>query len=298
MRIVNLCIALLMVLGISAQNQELNCNVTVEAQLTGNENVQVFKTLEKQLNEFVNNTKWTDQTFNPQERIDCSMVIIVTGYSGDLFDASIQVSATRPVYNSTYNSPIYNINDRNFNFRYLEFQRLNFSDSQFESNLVSVLAYHIYMILAIDADTFSPKGGDAYYDKIQEIVGYSQSEVTQGWEPPRRGDQTRSALINDITSTQFAEFRTLLYEYHRLGLDIMSEDAKGGKEKIASTLRQLSVMNRRRPNSYLFRTFFDAKAEEIQDIFSGGPSVNITDLVESLQRVAPTHSSKWRAITF
>lgn len=287
-----------MVLGISAQNQELNCNVTVEAQLTGNENVQVFRTLEKQLNEFVNNTKWTDQAFSPQERIDCSMVIVVTGYNSDLFDASIQVSATRPVYNSTYNSPIYNVNDRNFNFRYLEFQRLNFSDSQFESNLVSVLAYHIYMILAIDADTFSLKGGDVYYDKIQEIVGYSQSEVTQGWEPPRRGDQTRSALINDITSTQFAEFRTILYEYHRLGLDIMSEDAKQGKEKIASTLGQFMTMNRRRPNSYLFRTFFDAKAEEIQDIFSGGPSVNITELVESLQRVAPTHSSKWRAITF
>lgn len=298
MRLIKFLFAFFVSFGLFAQNQEFNCTVAVEAQLTGNENVQVFKTLEKQLNEFVNNTKWTDKTFKPQERIDCSMVIIVNAYNSDTFDASIQVSATRPVYNSTYSSPIYNINDRDFNFRYLEFQRLNFSNSQFESNLISVLAFHIYMILALDADTFELKGGDVYYDKVQEIVGYSQSEVTQGWEPPRRGDQTRSALITDITSTQFAEFRNILYEYHRLGLDVMSENVKEGKEKIAATLQQLMTMNRRRPNSYLFRTFFDAKAEEIQDIFSGGPTVNITELVESLQRVAPTHSSKWRSIKF
>lgn len=282
--------------GISAQ--ELNCIVSVEAKLTGNENVQVFKTLEKQLNEFINNTKWTEKTFKPVERIDCSMVIIVNAYNNDVFDASIQVSATRPVYNSTYSSPIYNINDRDFNFRYLEFERLNFSPTQFESNLVSVLAYHVYMILALDADTFELNGGNEYYDMVQAIVGYSQSEGAKGWQPPRRGDQTRSALITDLTSTQFKEFRSVLYDYHRLGLDVMSEDAKGGKEKIAQTLEQFMEMNRRRPNSFLFRTFFDAKAEEIQDIYTGGPNVNISNLVDILQRVAPLHSNKWRKITF
>ena len=117
-------------------SQELNCEVVVNAQQTGNENVQVFKTLENQLNEFINNTKWTNKTFSIQERINCNMVINVTDYNSDVFAATIQVGSSRPIFNSTYQSPVYNFNDRDFNFRYLEFQALNYSPTQFESNLV------------------------------------------------------------------------------------------------------------------------------------------------------------------
>lgn len=118
--------------------QELNCNLVVNAQQTGNENVQVFKTLEKQLNEFVNNTRWTNRKYENQERIDCSMVIIIRSYSSDAFQASIQVQSARPVFNSSYSTSVYNFNDKDFNFNYLEYQNLNFNSSQYESNLISV----------------------------------------------------------------------------------------------------------------------------------------------------------------
>ncbi len=281
-----------------ASSQELNCVVVVNAEQTGNENVQVFKTLETQLNEFVNNTHWTNKTFTTQERINCSMVININDYNNDVFQASIQIRSSRPVFNSSYSSPVYNFNDRDFTFQYLEFQNLNYNSTQFESNLVSVIAYHVYMILALDADTFSLKGGEEYYLQARTIVGFSQQNNSKGWEPPNGGDQTRSALIDNIMSPTYKEFRSVLYNYHIEGLDSMNQNPKNGKENVVNSLTQLKVMNDRRPNSFVLRVFFDAKAEEIEDIFSDGPSVNITELVTTLTRLAPTHTNKWRNINF
>jgi uncharacterized protein DUF4835 len=294
----NFLVLLSFLFSFVAFSQELNCDVVVDAQLTGNENVQVFKTLENQLNEFVNNTHWTNKTFAPQERINCSMVIIINDYDNDAFQASIQISSSRPIFNSSYSSPVYNFNDRDFNFQYLEFQNLNYNPIQFESNLVSVIAFHVYMILALDADTFSLKGGEEYYLQARNIVGFSQQNNSKGWEPPNTGDQTRSALMDNIMSPTFKEFRDVLYNYHIDGLDSMNQSPKQGKENVANSLAQFKVMNDRRPNSFILRVFFDAKADEIEDIFSDGPSVNITDLVTALNRIAPTHASKWRNINF
>ncbi|WP_435412596.1 DUF4835 family protein [Psychroserpens mesophilus] len=278
-------------------SQELNCEVIVNAQLTGNENVQVFKTLERQLKEFINNTTWTDKTFKPQERINCSMVINVTDYNNDNFQASIQVQSARPVYGSSYSTPVYNYNDKDFNFQYLEFQNMVYNANQFESNLISVLAFHVYMVLGMDADTFAPKGGDEYYAQAQVISNYSQQGNYSGWKL-EDGNQSRFILIDNVLSDTYKEFRDVLYDYHRKGLDEMSNDAKEGKLSVAKSLNGLKEMNNRRPNSYLMRVFFDAKAEEIEDIFSGGPTVNISDLVSILTRIAPMHASKWRNINF
>src|SRR5690606_13232934 len=127
--------------------QELNCSIVVNTQQTGNENLQIFKTLERQLKEFVNNTRWTKKTYKVQEKIECSMNIIISDYTSDNFEATIQVQSSRPIFNSTYSTPVYNFNDKNFNFQYLEFENLIYNPAQFESNLVSVLAYHVYIIL-------------------------------------------------------------------------------------------------------------------------------------------------------
>jgi hypothetical protein len=277
--------------------QELNCSVVVNAQLTGNENVQVFKTMEKQLNEFVNNTSWTNKSFKPQERINCSMVITIQNYNSDLFQGTLQVQSSRPVYNSSYSTPIYNFNDRDFTFRYLEFQNLVFNPNQFESNLVSVLAFHIYIILGMDADTFQLHGGDEYFDEAQTILNYSQQENFKGWKR-EDGNQTRFVLIDNILSPTFEEFRSAMYKYHLKGLDVMSSDPRKGKDQISEAIQDLNAMNQRRPNSFLMRVFFDAKAQEIEDIFSGGPSVDIADLVSILTKIAPTHASKWRNISY
>ncbi len=280
-----------------AVSQELNCTVKVIAQLTGNDNNVVFNTLEKQLTEFINNTKWTTKNFSPEERINCSMVINVTNYENDNFSSTLQVSSSRPIFNSTYSSPVYNYNDKDFNFQYLEFQNLVFNPLQFESNLVSVLSFHVYMILGIDADSFALNGGDDYFAQAQTIANYSQQLNGQGWKL-EDGLQSRFALIDNLLSPTFTEIRSTMYNYHIGGLDIMAEDAKEGKTKIIEQLSELDKINRRRPNSFLLRVFFDAKSDELMDILSGGPSVSITEAIDILNRIAPMHSQKWRKIKF
>ena len=283
--------------GLFSFSQELNCEIVVNAQQTGNENLPVFKTLEKQLKEFINNTKWTNKVFTPQERINSSMVINVTAYNNDSFIASLQIQSSRPVLNSSYVTPVYNYNDGDFAFRYVEFQDLIFNKNQFVSNLVSVLAFHVYMILGIDADTFALKGGEEYYKQAEIILNYSQQENFKGWNLAD-GRQTRYILITNTLSPTYKEYRNVLYSYHLEGLDVMNENPKIAKEIIARSFDQLKELNTRRPNSFLLRTFFDAKSDEIEQIFSGGPSVNIAETKEILTKIAPMHSSKWRNINF
>jgi len=293
----NILFLLFFSFGLVSFSQELNCSIVVNAQQTGNENQTIFKNLEKQLTEFVNNTKWTSKTFGPQERLSCSMVISINEYSGESFLGTIQMQSSRPVYGSSYSTPLYNINDKDFSFRYLEFQNIIFNPTQFESNLVSVIAFHVYMALALDADSFSKNGGDVYLKQAQTIVNYSQQENYKGWKL-EDGLQSRFALIDNILSPTFKEYREVMYSYHREGLDVMSDNAKEGKEKIAASIKLFETMNRRRPNSFLLRTFFDAKSDEIEQIFTDGPSVNVASVQETLQKVAPTYASKWRNIKF
>ncbi|MBU2940620.1 DUF4835 family protein [Lacinutrix sp. C3R15] len=293
----NILLVLILCIGFVGFSQEINCNVVVNAQLTGNENLQIFKTLEKQLNEFVNKTVWTNKKFTSQELIECSMVINVTGQTSDNFNASIQVQSARPVYGSSYTTPVYNINDKDFTFKYLEFQNLIYNPNQFQSNLVSVLAFHVYMVLGLDADTFKLNGGDVYFKQAQNIVNYSQQEGFSGWKL-EDGLQTRFVLIDNILSPTYKDFREVLYDYHRLGLDAMSENDKQAKTEVANAIIKMDALHRQRPNSFLSRTFFDAKADEIEQIFSGGPNVDISELTAILNKVAPMHSSKWRNIKF
>jgi len=293
----NILVVLIICLGLKGFSQELNCNVVVNAEQTGNENFPIFKTLEKQLNEFINNTKWTKKTFKDQERISCNMFLNVTNYSGESFQATLQIQSSRPIYGSSFSTPIYNFNDKDFNFRYLEFQNLIYNPSQFESNLISVIAFHVNMILALDGDSFEENGGDAYYKQAQIITNYSQQGSFKGWKL-EDGLQSRFALIDNVLSPTFKEFRNVMYMYHRNGLDIMSDDVKAGKEGISKSLEKFQAMNSRRPNSFLLRTFFDAKAEEVEQIFSDGPNVNIASLKETLQKIAPMHSSKWQNIKY
>ncbi|MFV0539826.1 MAG: DUF4835 family protein [Aestuariibaculum sp.] len=293
----NILIVLTFCLGVLGFSQELNCTVVVNAIQTGNENLQIFKTLEKQLTEFINNTKWTDKVYAPQERIDCSMMITVSAYSSENFNATLQVQSSRPIYGSSYTTPIYNFNDKDFNFKYLEFQNLIFNPNQYESNLISVLAFHVYMVLGVDADTFSKNGGDQYFKQAQTISNYSQQENYSGWKLSD-GLQSRFALIDNILSPTYKEYRQVLYDYHRNGLDLLSDNLKSGKEGVSKAIQEFKPMNSRRPNSFVLRTFFDAKADEIVQVFSDGPSVNIVSLKETLLKIAPTYSGKWQDIKF
>ena len=278
-------------------SQELACNVTVDARQTGNENLQIFRSLQTQLTDFINNTIWTGRKIRNNERIDCNMFINISSYDNDVFQATLQIQSSRPIYNSSYNSPVYNFNDKNFTFRYQEFQNLRFNADVFESNLVSVLAFHIYMILGIDADTFDMNSGDVFYRQAQKILDYSQQNGFKGWAA-NDGLQSRYYLIDNILSPTYKEYRVVLHDYHFKGLDFMNTDVKQAKNNIAKSLMMLEQMNRRRPNSFILRVFFDTKSNEIQDIFSDGPSVPVTNLISALSKIAPNHSDKWRKISF
>jgi len=291
-------IAFLLVLtcgGIYAQ--ELNCTVTVNAQSLSNSNQQVFKTLETSLNEFVNQTHWTGQVFKQNEKINCSMFIIISSNNSDQFTATIQVQSSRLVYNSSYSSPVFNFNDKDFSFTYTQFQQLIFNPTEFESNLVSVVSFYSYIILGMDADTFVPLSGDSYFDTAQNIANVAQQSGYKGWNQSDGNLQSRYFLIRDLLAPVYKDVRQVSFNYHA-GLDAMSEDLKGAKEKIKTSLVNLGKFNATKPNAFLTRVFFDAKSDEIASIFSGGPSVSITDLVESLNRTSPLNSSKWALIKY
>lgn len=282
---------------ISTQAQELNCTVSIDAEQTGQPNLQIFKTLETQLREFVNNTKWTDKEYKNQERIDCNMSLVVSQYDGDTFTATLQIQSSRPAFNSTYNTPVYNYFDKQVSFKYKEYEPLNFNMTTFGSNLVSVVAFHVYTIIGLDADTYVLNGGSTYFETAKQITNTAASSAFSGWKTTD-GNQSRYRFNDALVSAVYKEFHDVMYEYHRDGIDIMASDQKVAKQKIADAINKLKGINDRRPNSYIVRTFFDAKSDEIQAIFSGGPQVDITKLLENLNRLAPTKRSNWSEIKY
>ncbi|HZH69917.1 MAG TPA: DUF4835 family protein [Flavobacteriaceae bacterium] len=293
----NLIVFFIFLVSVKGFSQELRAQVVINAQQTAMADLQVFKTLERELTEFINETKWTNMVMKTQERIECNMVIIVNSYNNDNFSASLQIQASRPVFGSSYSTTIYNFNDRQFDFTYREFQPLNFNPNVFSTNLISVIAFHVYTIIGLDASTFSPNGGDPYFEIAKQIVNTASSSNFAGWKATD-GQLTRYQLNDALLSPVFSEFHTTMYEYHRKGLDLMHQDPKQGKSNVAAAVNMLKKVNDTRPNSFLLRTFFDAKAEEIEKIFSDGPSVPIDELVQNLNRISPTKRSNWQKIRF
>lgn len=278
------------------QAQQLNCTVTINTERLPNPNQQVFKTLQTSLSEFVNKTDWTGVVLKQNERINCSMYITLSSNSSDQFSGTIQVQSSRLIFNSTYSSPILNYNDKDFNFRYIEYEPLLFNPATFESNLVSVVSFYSYLILAMDADSFQMGGGSQYLETAQNIASVAQQGGSKGWSQSD-GVQNRYYLINDLMSPMFNDLRQTMFMYHT-GLDGMSQDLKASKEKVKAALLLLGKLNSVKPNAFLTRVFFDAKSDEIVSIFSGGPSIPITDLTDVLNKVSPLNSTKWSQIKF
>lgn len=276
--------------------QQLNCTVTVNSQKINNTNQQVFKTLQTSLTEFVNKTDWTGQNLKQNEKINCSMYITILSNNSDQFSATIQVQSARPIYNSSYSSPVLNFNDKNFSFNYTEFENLVFNQNSFSSNLVSIVSFYSYVILGLDADTFALESGSDNLEIAQNIASVAQQSGYKGWSQID-GNDNRYFLINDLLSPTYADIRKTSFGYHS-GLDSMAQDLKTAKEKIKASLFNIGKLSSVKPNAFLTRVFFDSKSDEIVSIFSGGPSINIADLTENLNRVSPLNSTKWAAIKF
>lgn len=290
-------VILLALFTVQAKAQELNCTVTVSADRITDANTQVFRTLETSLTDFINNTRWGNRSFERSERIQCAMFINVSAYSGTEFTATLQVQSGRPVYNSTYSSPVLNFNDKEFTFRYTEFENLFYNPNSFDgNNLIAVISYYANIIIGLDADTFALNGGTPYYEAALNMANLAGPSGYKGWNQQEGGNQNRYFLINDLLSTTFAPFRQALYEYHIGALDIMADNQKEGKEKVIKAINTLAEVNKVRPNAFLTRIFFDAKSDEIVQIFSGGPMITMPDLVSTLSRLSPTNGSKWSRI--
>lgn len=280
----------------STQAQQLNCTVTINTERLPNANQQVFKTLQTSLSEFVNKTDWTGSVLKQNERINCSMYITLSSGGSNQFTGTIQVQSSRLIFNSTYSSPVLNYNDKDFNFQYTEYEPLLFNPSTFESNLVSVVSFYSYIILAMDADTFQMGAGNQYLETAQNIASVAQQGGSKGWSQSD-GLQNRYYLINDLASPMYSDLRQVMYAYHT-GLDGMSLDLKASKEKIKNAIMIIGKLNSVKPNAFLTRVFFDAKSDEIVSIFSGGPSIPVGDLTDVLNKVSPLNSTKWSQIKF
>lgn len=287
---------LLLFCGLS-QAQQLNCTVTVNGDKIANANVNTFKTLERSIGEFVNKTDWAGGEYKQGERINCSMYITLNSYDSNQYAGTIQIQSSRPIYNSTYSSPVFNYNDKDFSFAYTEFQNLTYDPNSYTSNLVSVLSFYAFMIIGMDADTFAEKGGTQFIETAQEICSVASQGGSKGWTQSE-GTQNRYFLVNDMLSNTYSPFREAMFEYHFEGLDTMAKDLKPAKEKIASSIKTLSKLYQVRPNAFLTRVFFDAKSDEIVSIFSGGPDISFPELSDNLNKLSPLNSGKWNTIKF
>jgi len=289
-----LILGLLFTTVVSAQ--EFMATVTVDyAQVQGSNN-QVFQTLEKSLRDFINTTKWTEGRYKIHEKIEANFLVIVTGREGSNYQARLQIQSRRPVFNSTYYSPILNMVDTNFDFEYTEFEELIFNPRKFSGkNLTDVIAYYVYFTLGMDADTFQKEGGTQYFNTCRQIATNANGQRYGGWSEGD-GNKSRATLINNILKPDNSTLRNLYYQYHRVGLDAMSDNETKAKNTIGNALLTLSFYQR--GNYALFYPldiFFMAKKDEISKIFSGGmmSSVDISQVQEPLTALSPTNSSLW-----
>jgi hypothetical protein len=283
----------------SLRAQELNCQVNINTdQIQGTTEKQIFEQLKKSIFEFMNNTKWTNDAFTTQERIDCSVLIIIQQkLSAEDYQATIQVQSRRPVYKSSYYTPVFNYEDDNFVFQYQQFTTLDFNQTTFQNNLTSVLAFYAYVILAADYDSFSPLGGTPYWQKAQTILNNAQSAPAEykGWRS-NESNKNRYWLIENTLQPVFQGLRDCLYQYSLNGLDIMHEKAEEGRANVMKALELLKVYAAR-PASFNMQLFFNAKRDELINIFKSATPEEKTKITDLLMQVDPANTTKYMKIS-
>lgn len=275
--------------------QELNVEVVLNAELVNQTNQQIFQTLERSITDFFSAQAWTTLSVKNEERIQCSFVMNINNYAADRFEGTLQIQSQRPAYGANYSSPIFNFLDKDLQFIYQEFQPLFFNPATNNSNLVALFGYYAYILLGLDAASFSESGGDAYFEQAQRIVNLAQNSGFKGWRQ-NEGNRNRFWLIDELQSNTFRPFQRALYLYHRKGIDQLEENPLKAKNAIVSAIEELKTIYKRRPNAFLLQVFFDAKADEIVEIFKGGPEFDVDALKKDLQQIAPFFNPKWRKL--
>lgn len=301
MQKISLLLILTLVIKISA-GQELKANVTVVSNQVGNNvNPNIFRTLQTALNTFINTRKWTADNYQPNERIDCNFFLNLTS-TGDLnvYNASLTIQAARPVFNTSYLSPIINFKDDNIIFKYIEFQQLEFNENRVSgndalvSNLTAIIAYYANVILAFDYASFSPRGGDPYFQKAQNIVNNApDGRGIAGWKA-FDGIRNRYWLVENMINSRYTIMHDVYYNYYRLGMDKLYEDENGARMEVLNVLNLLSNFNTDNPNKMISQFFFQGKSTELIKIFSKAPLQDKIRASEILQRLDITNATKYK----
>jgi len=284
---------ILAVLTTSSTAQELNCTVQVIAPQIANVEASVFESLEDGIRGFMNGRRWTNDNFEFDELIECTMQITIREAIGNTkFSGSIQVQSNRPVYNSDYKTPMLFVIDGDFEFVWINGASILFNPGQHRDNLSSILAYYAYMILGLDYDSFGLEAGSEYFLKSQTIVANAQNSSGQGWLAGQ-GKQNRYWLIENLLSQTFRPLRLCMYNYHRKGFDLLESDLEGARLNIADALIEMRSTNRIRPGSFNLQVFFLAKSDEIIKLFSPAPEAERVRLLPVLKQMDPGNISKY-----
>lgn len=276
--------------------QEFNCQVQVNApQVEGSEK-KIFQTMQQALYEFVNNKKWTNYIYRPEERIECSMMITVSErLSSDQFNAKINIVLKRPVYKTSYNTTLLNYLDKDFSFKYVEFEPLDFNDDTYTSNLTSTVAFYLYIFLGVDADSYSRFGGTPYYEKARAVVTAAQNAPERGWKA-FESMKNRYWLVENMLNNVYSPLREGIYQYHRLGLDIMTENIDLGRSGINDCLENFQRAGREKPGLFILQLMMDAKRDELINAYSQASPMDKTKAINILKELDPANSSKYQQI--
>lgn len=294
-----LILILSLLMGIGSWAQELNCEVSVisaPALQVGPVEKEIFTELEGQIFDFMNNTRWTNDVFEIEERINMSILITITEIpSTTSYEGKIQVQSTRPVFNTAYNTTLFNFVDNNFRITYARNTALLFSIDQHRDNLTSILAFYAYMVLAYDYDSFSPEGGTPYFTKAQIIANNAKNSGDAGWQPAGKKNN-RYWMVDNAMQSVFKPIRQAYYKYHREGFDIMYNDMAAGRKAVLESMEGLSPVQRSRPGSLNLQIFLTSKSSELIDLFSQSENQEKNKAVSILKRLDPANSSKYQEI--
>lgn len=277
--------------------QELNCNISLNTSQIQGTNKDVFNTLSEAITDFMNNTVWTNTVIDGSERIECNILINITSQPTTVsFEGTMQIQARRPIFGSAYNSVMFNYVDNDFQFKYTEFDPLEFSENTHLSNLTSMLAFYAYIIIGLDFDSFSPKGGDPYFMKADKIINNASNSSDPGWKAfDSKSRKNRYWLVNNLLSQEYSRLRTFNYNYHRLGLDVMGQSLEKGRLVIKDAVIELERFYDSKPDPFMhyLQVILDSKADEIVQVFSQAPPEDRKKIFNIMVKVDPASPSKY-----
>jgi len=287
---------ILFTFSVQAFAQEFNASVQVTAQQVEGTDKKIYQTLQQAIYEFINNRKWSNYQYKVEERIECTFMITITErVSSDEFKGKLNLVIRRPIYKTNYNSVLINHVDNDINFKYIEYQPLDFDENTFTSNLTSLLAYYVNIVLGYDGDSYSLFGGTPYFEKAQSILNSAQNATESGWKA-FESTKNRYWLIENIMNTTYSPIREASYKFHRLGLDVMTENIENGRTAVSESLELLRKVNRQKPGLFLLQLFLDAKRDELINVYSQAAPIDKTKAINILKEIDPANSSKYQKI--